>query len=347
MSRSLAILIPFFMVWANLAYAQTDSHSVESIRAALQSPISPEILQQAQQFDNQVISSRMVGNQPVAFVKSDRAAQIVGNLLRAIRADPSKWAIRILDTNPKTVNAFVVGGNYIYVYTGLLDFVENDDELALILGHEISHSWLKHNLRRGEDFTNLLASFIELGGALSRNPGRKDTLGLVGGAIKSAYSRQDEQEADALGAYIAKRASYDPARGIAYFARMINRENSINAQNQAQISAAKQSVEQQNANCQNLQNQWNTQPRIRTQQNAQVVNSTCQAAQANTQKYNAFVKQHSGGQLRSALLSTHPADRDRIAALAASVDYLRGNRTLESLSGIGQGYMVYVAMNMK
>jgi hypothetical protein len=239
-----------------------------------------------------------------------------------------------------------VGGQFIYVYTGLIDSAESDDELAFILGHEISHSLLKHSLRRSEDFSTLLANITDLGSALSRSAGRKETLGLVGGAIRSAYSREDEREADALGAYIAKRASYDPARGIAFFVRLANRENSINAQNQAQLSTAKQNVEQQNANCQNLQNQWNSQPRIRTPQNAQIVNSTCQNAQVNTQKYNAVVKQYSGGQLRSALLATHPADQDRMTALAATTDYLNGRRTLDSLSGIGQGYNVFLALGV-
>lgn len=350
MTRLLAMALAFLLACLHGAHAQTDGHSVEMIRAAMKSPIPPEILQQAQQFDSQVLSSRTVNGQPVGVVKdsrSDRVAQIAGKLLQVAREDPSKWALRVLDTNPKTINAFVVGGRFIYVYTGLIDSAESDDEIAFFLGHEISHSLLKHNLRRSEDFSLFLGSLADLGSAFSRNAGRKDALGLVGGAIKSAYSREDEQEADALGAYLAKQASYDPARAIAFFNRMIGHDNAVNAQNQAKLATAKQTVEQQVANCQALQNQWNSQPRVRTQQNAQVVNSTCQNANANVQNYNAFLKQSSGGQLRSALLATHPTDRDRMVALAASVNYLRGNRTLDSLSGIGQGYVVYVAMDLK
>jgi len=327
-----------------------DSHSVESIRTALKGAIPVSILQQARQFDDHVLRSGKVGDQPVTLVtdaRSDRATQIVSRLLTAIRVDPSKWVIRVLDTNPPTENAFVVGGNYIYVYTGLVNNAQTDDELAFVLGHEISHSWLKHGMRRGEDFTNLLGTIVELSGAFTRNAERREQRALVGGTIKSAYSRQDEQEADALGAYIAKRASYDPIRGVGFFNRLISQESAWNKQNQTQLAKAKSTVDQQIANCERLRAQWNSSPQIRTSQNAQIVNSTCQTASANAEKYNAYVKESSRNQIKSALLATHPADRDRISALAAAVDYLHERRSLNSLSGIGQGYNVFVAMNLK
>ena len=327
-----------------------NSHSVESIRAALKSPIPQSILQQARQFDDQLVRSGKVRDQSVSIVtdsRHTRATQVVSTLLTAIRADPTKWVIRVLDTNPPQENAFVVGGNYIYVFTGLLNNAQSDDELAFILGHEISHSWLKHNLRRSEDFSNLLASLIEFSGAFTRNQNRKEQRALIGGAIKSAYSREDEQEADALGAYIAKRASYDPIRGIAFFQRMIQQENEHKNKIRGEFSNAKQTIDQQMANCQQLRAQWDSSPRVRTNQNAQIVNSTCQTAQANAQKYNAALNDQSRGEVKSILLRTHPADRDRIASLAASVDYLMGRRSLASLSGIGQGYNVYLAMDLK
>jgi hypothetical protein len=49
---------------------------------------------------------------------------------------------------------------------------------------------------------------------------------------------------------------------------------------------------------------------------------------------------------RSALLAAHPANEDRKVALLASVDYLRGMRSLESLSSLGQGYKVFSALEL-
>jgi len=321
----------------------TNSHSVEAIRAAMNSPIPPQIQQQARQFDAQVLNSRKVGDQTIAILNDarySRTDEIVQKLLRAID-DSSNWTVRVLDSNPKVENAFTVGGTYIYVYTGLIDNVRSDDELAFILGHEISHSQLKHNLRRSEDFSNLLASIIELSGSMSKTENRRDKMGLIGGSIKALYSREDEREADALGAYIAKQAGYLPVRGIEFFRRMMNLEKSVNAQNDSQIAQARANVQQQVTNCENLKAQWNSQPRIRTPQNAQIMNSACQTAQTNAQQLNSAAKKDALG---SVLLRTHPFDGDRMNALVASVQYLQGSRSLQSISSVGQGYNVFVAL---
>jgi len=327
-----------------------NGHSIESIRAALKSPIPYDIQRKAQEFDDSVLKSGKALDQNVEVVideRHDRAVRIVTTLLDALHSDASKWTIRVLDTNPKIENAFVVGGTYIYVYTGLLDNVQSDDELAFVLAHEISHSLLKHGIRKGKDSSNLLASIIELSGTLSKSEGRREKMGMIGGAMKASYSREDEQEADALGAYIANRANFDPTQGIAFFSRQIRTENAADQNNQQQLAKAKQKIEQQMAACSNMQTQWNNDPRVRSQQNAQIVNSTCQTAQANAQHYNEYLNQQSSGSIKSVLLQTHPADRDRIGALAGAVDYLKGKRSLSSLSGIGQGYNVFIAINLK
>jgi predicted Zn-dependent protease len=201
-------------------------------------------------------------------------------------------------------------------------------------------------MRKSEDFSNLLGSIIELGAAMSKAENRRDNLGLIGGSIKALYSREDEQEADALGAYIANKADYDPSRAIAFFARMMKSEQAANAQDDAQIAQAKAAAQQQLTNCESLKAQWNSSPKFKTPQNAQIVNNACQTAQNNAQQLNNALAQNTRGQLRSALLRSHPVDQDRMNALAASVQYLKGSRSLQSLSGIGQGYNVYVAMNL-
>ena len=346
MNRRIAVLCAAWLLSLPCANGQglvTNSHSVEAIRTALSSDIPAQIQQQAQQYDAQLFRSRQSQGQSITFVtdaRQDRVARIVEKLLAA-SGDSSQWSVRVLDSNPKIENAYTVGGRYIYVYTGLINNVQGDDELAFILGHEISHSRLKHNLRSSEDFSNLLGSIIELGGALSKSENRRDNMALVGGSIKALYSREDEREADALGAYIAKQANYNPALGVTFFNRTMDREKLANAQNDAQIAQAQANVQQQVANCEQLRAQWNSQPRIRTPQNAQILNSACQAAQANAQRTNSAVRQYTLG---SVLLRTHPLDSDRISALRASVLYLQGSRTLQSLTNVGQGYNVFVAL---
>jgi hypothetical protein len=127
---------------------------------------------------------------------------------------------------------------------------------------------------------------------------------------------------------------------------MFRLEGTIQSQNDAAIASDRQSIEQQLANCEQLKAQWNSSPRVRTPQNAQIVNTTCQTAEANARQLEGRVSEYSRGQRISMLTRTHPLNQDRIAALVATADYLNGRRSLDSLSGIGQGYKVFVAMNL-
>ena len=119
------VLATFSVILSQMAVAQSnlDGQSVESIRQALQSPIPTEVQRTSQAFDDQLLRTGALDGQRVRLThdeRSTRATQIVEKLLKGIRADPSKWIIRILDTNPKVENAFVVGGTHIYVLTGLI-----------------------------------------------------------------------------------------------------------------------------------------------------------------------------------------------------------------------------------
>ena len=345
-SRVLAIII---MTLSQVALAQgnLDGQSVESIRQALQSPIPSEVHRTSQTFDDQLLRTGTMQGQRVQLThdeRSTRATQIVERLLKGIRVDPSKWVIRVLDTNPRVENAFVVGGTHIYVYTGLIDNVKSDDELAFVLAHEVSHSLLKHNLRRDGDITNLAASLVELSAAMSKSENRKEKFGTIGGAIKAAYSRGDEQEADALAVVIATRGGFDVLRGIEFFSRNLRAGEASAGQSQEEYERARQTVETQIANCNSLRSQWETNPRIRTPANAQVVNSACQTAQTNSQRLNSYSQQQARAELKSQLLSSHPADQERIGNLVAANDHVKGRRSLDSLSGIGQGYKVFLAL---
>jgi Zn-dependent protease with chaperone function len=261
-----------------------DAHGVESIRAALSAPIPDGLLQQADRFDEELIRTQQVNARPVSLVSDDRrsrANRVADALLAAYREDRSAWTVRVLDSSPLRDYAFVVGGRRIYVFTGLVDRAESDDELAFVLAHEIAHSRLKHVVRRRETFPWWLNTIMDVEDLLVRQDATKDYLDLVAGAVRSLASRVDEQEADALAAYITTRAGFDSLQGAAVFTRLIERDGATN-------------------------------------------------------------RAHP----RSALLAAHPANEDRKVALLASVDYLRGMRSLESLSSLGQGYKVFSALEL-
>jgi hypothetical protein len=116
------------------------------------------------------------------------------------------------------VNAFTVSGAHVYVTTGLLNFVNSDDELAAILGHEIAHSDKKHCTRK---LQLLILGERSLGdyGKLAAN------FALV---LGSPFGQSDEYEADREGALLAHKAGYDKKRFTDFFAKMQLREGKYN-----------------------------------------------------------------------------------------------------------------------
>jgi predicted Zn-dependent protease len=144
--------------------------------------------------------------------------------------DGFKWEFNVVDEN--TVNAWCMPGGKVVVYTGLLPVTQDEQSLAIVLGHEIGHAIARHGNQRMSE--GLLVQFggAALSVALSQKPQFTRDLFLqaygVGtqlGTLK--YSRNQESEADKMGVVFAAMAGYDPEVAIAFWGRMA-------AQNQGQ-----------------------------------------------------------------------------------------------------------------
>ncbi len=114
-----------------------------------------------------------------------------------------EWTIHIIQDD-KTLNAFVSPGGYIYVYTGLIKYLQTEDELAGVMGHEIAHADRRHST------TNMTKQYgvqMALDIALGKNAqGLSQMLGQMTGKIAGLkFSRQTETDADAQSVlYLAK-----------------------------------------------------------------------------------------------------------------------------------------------
>jgi predicted Zn-dependent protease len=119
------------------------------------------------------------------------------------------------------INAMALPGGYIYVTRGMLAHLENEDQLATVLAHEIGHVAARHAARQA--WQQKLGQGLLLGGAiLGQGLGlpAQDLLNLGGMAaqlIFLRYSRGDELEADKLGVEYSSGAGYDPTEVIPFF----------------------------------------------------------------------------------------------------------------------------------
>lgn len=142
-------------------------------------------------------------------------AKITVELLAAAGEDPVDWQIVVLE-GPDVFNAFALPNKRIGVFTGLIYNVENDDQLAAVIGHEIAHVQLHHVEARVNRAAapNILIGVAKLPGKLSGVPVLESTGKAVGGVVNAGtvlpYNRNQEIEADKVGISYSYKAGYDP-----------------------------------------------------------------------------------------------------------------------------------------
>ena len=136
-----------------------------------------------------------------------------------------KWEFNLIEDD-KTVNAWCMPGGKVAVYTGLLFISQDENGLAVVMGHEVAHAIAKHGNERMSQ--SLLAQFgaIGLSVALAGNPGVTSDIFMqaygVGAQVGFLlpYSRIQESEADHIGLILMAKAGYDPRGAVVLWQRM-------------------------------------------------------------------------------------------------------------------------------
>jgi Zn-dependent protease with chaperone function len=136
------------------------------------------------------------------------------------RAAQWKWEVNLLGS--PELNAFCMPGGKIAFYYGILARLQlSDDEVAVIMGHEIAHALLEH-AREQMGKNTVTQGGLRLGAALLGLGDLGDMAARLGSQLLSlTYSRQDESEADALGLVLSSRAGYKPEAGVTLWKKMM------------------------------------------------------------------------------------------------------------------------------
>lgn len=138
------------------------------------------------------------------------------------------YAFKVLDL--PEVNAFALPGGYIYVQRGVLDLARNENEVAGVLAHEISHVVFRHSvdqLQRAQK-TGLMLGVLDMvlggrgtGGQIANLAGQ-----MVGQGVFMKHSRDAERQADREGVVLMQRAGYDPHGMLTFLQRMEQQQGS-------------------------------------------------------------------------------------------------------------------------
>jgi predicted Zn-dependent protease len=127
--------------------------------------------------------------------------------------DDFDWRLRIIHDD-STMNAFCTPGGYIYIYTGILKFLESEDEFAGVLGHEIGHADMRHSTRQ---MTKMFGVQV----LISIVAGDESMLGQVTSAlINLKFSRKHESEADERSVRYLCPTDYNAGAGAGFFQKI-------------------------------------------------------------------------------------------------------------------------------
>ncbi len=135
------------------------------------------------------------------------------------RARQWRWEVNLIGS--KQINAYCMPGGKIAFYYGILDQLQlDDDEVAMIMGHEMTHA-LREHAREQMGKTMATRGAIELGSAiLGLGNGGRLLADMGGRLLTLQFGRADETEADLVGLELAARAGYDPRAGITLWQKM-------------------------------------------------------------------------------------------------------------------------------
>ena len=144
--------------------------------------------------------------------------KVEGILLRIVSVcdrQNLKYFIKVLEG--EELNAVSLPGGYVYIFKGLYDSVDNDDQLAGVIAHEVGHITAKHSIKRLQNVYGAL--MLQL--LTAQKAG--EVSGGVNLALNSlfvAYSQEDEFMADKLSVKYMKKAGYDPREMVAFLGKI-------------------------------------------------------------------------------------------------------------------------------
>lgn len=129
--------------------------------------------------------------------------------------DRFEWSVKLIDED--VLNAFAAPGGYIYVYTGLINYLDSEHELAGVMGHEIAHADRRHST---DQMTKQYGLAFMLQAVSGGNPGALEQL--AGSLLTLKFSRGDESEADEMSVIYLCDTDYKADGASGFFQKIID-----------------------------------------------------------------------------------------------------------------------------
>jgi predicted Zn-dependent protease len=184
-----------------------------------QLPVSPQALnvikevsgptQEEEVAIGRQISGNLLGAAPL--VKDRQLNQYVNHVGRWVASQSERpdlpWHFGVIESND--INAFAAPGGYIFITLGLYRLLQNEADLAGVLGHEIGHVIRKHHLKILQQSKLLEAGSQALTSSVGNNDAVQKLIGSGAEIVSRSLDKNAEFEADSIGVVLATRAGYD------------------------------------------------------------------------------------------------------------------------------------------
>lgn len=133
-----------------------------------------------------------------------------GKLVNSSKAKDTPWQFEFTVLNdPQTINAFALPGGQVFITEALLSRLQNEDQVAGVLSHEIVHVLARHSAQQiaKSDLTNGLLGAVTVA---SGDASTAQTAAMVAQLVNMKYGRDDETQSDTIGICLMIDAQYDP-----------------------------------------------------------------------------------------------------------------------------------------
>src|SRR5215469_3785870 len=165
-----------------------------------------------QSYDQEIVAGSVIETDPLlnAYVQG-----VAGNLWNQVARKDVPYSIKIIKDDQ--INSFATMGGFVYVNEGLIDFVQSDDELASVIGHETGHIERRHVITTSSkaEILNLLFGLASIFSPIIYEFG-----GLAEAGIMAKIQRGDELQADRYGLQLMSREGYDPESMVTMMAHL-------------------------------------------------------------------------------------------------------------------------------
>lgn len=152
--------------------------------------------------------------------QNERVDRILERIVAVCDRKNILYHVSLIDEDE--INAFAIPGGYLYVFRGLLEEADSDDELAGVIAHEVAHITARHGIKRLQ--ASYAAMLGQIGAMSTDHQGSSAAVSIAIASMFTEYSQQAEHEADELAVKYMREAGYD-VNAVATFLEKLKKKN--------------------------------------------------------------------------------------------------------------------------